>query len=372
MGRHRLWIVVALATSTAAGACKSAPPRPRGEVFYVGSSTVAGFLRDAEPVYGAIRFCIDTEPETEGGERAILEAGTDLAGIARRPSTAALRAGVVATLLGRDAIAVVVNTKNPITQISLSALRDVFTGKVSNWNEIGGPDLVVEPFIVGPGSATREVFRTAVLDGVQYSGCQEVQPDHEILSAVAGTPGGIGQISFSFLSGASGVHPLAVESEQPTVANFDYPISRPLFLLRREGNPVVEAFVDWTQTDEGQSVLMRRFVGRRVIGSVRGGVAVMRTGTLVVYTETYAYYDGGIYYYPHRPYEIRTREGELIRRVPNHRGENDEAPMRVQLRPGTYLIRTESSRGDRPEFFVTVESGRRVELDIVELTEPHR
>ncbi len=366
--------VCLLAAIFGSAGCKSplglGPPVP---IRYAGSSTVAIFLRDAEPVYRRAKFDIDTQPESEGGERAILEGATDLAGVANNPRAQTLRAGIAATLIGRDAIAVIVNTRNPLRNLSRSDLRNVFTGKVRNWSELDGPDLPILPFIVGPQSATRKTFRDAVLDQEEYGGCRQIQPDRDIIKAVAAAPGGIGQISFSFLNSAEGIRPIAVEGEEPSVTNFRYPIARPLYLLWREGNRDVEAFVKWTQSGHGQRIVMQHFVGVRVVGSVRGvpeeGVS---TGTLIAYTETYPVYDGGIYYYPHRPYEILSRHGVRIRRVTNHRGTNDESPMRIDLPPGTYLVRVETSRADRPEFFVTIEAGKTTELDVEDLLRKRR
>ena len=368
--RNALALLVAAIGLTEGGL--SAQSSSPVSIRYVGSSTVAIFLREAEPVYKRIRFQIDTQPESKGGEKAIVEGKADLAGIADRPQPATLRAGIAATLIGRDAIAVVVNAKNPVTNLSISQLRAVFTGMVSNWRELGGPDLRVQPFIVGPESATRHVFRKEVLGGQKYAGCREIKPDRDIIAAVGKTPGGIGQISFSFLNSSREVGTIAVEGEEPIVTNFSYPVARPLYLLWHEGNPEIEAFVQWTQTREGQRVVMRHFVGIRVVGSVRSARQGVSRGTLVVYTETYPIYDGGIYYYPHRPYEILDRFGDLIRRVPNHRGENDESPMRINLSPGTYLIRPQSSSGKRPEFYVRIESGKTTEVYVEELLRRER
>jgi phosphate transport system substrate-binding protein len=351
----------------AAGCAQLSPARDPVSVRYVGSSTVAVFLRDAEPLYGGLRIEYDTAPESEGGEQAILSGEADLAGTARRPAIDLEGTDIVATLIGRDAVAVIVNERNPVSNLSFDQLRLLFTGKVSSWKEVGGPDLPVRAFAVGSESATRKVFRDAVLSGRDVEGCTEVRPDRDIIASVANDPGGIGHISFSFLSAARGVRPVRVEGQEATVTNFGYPITRPLYLLWRAGNSHLEAFAVWIDSDEAQRVVLRHFVGTRVIDSVRAGKAVEPTGTLVVETETERVYDGGIDYYPHRPYEILSRGGELLRRIPNHRGKNDESPMRVRLAAGTYLIRVESAKGTRPEFFVTVEPGITTEVDVAQL-----
>jgi phosphate transport system substrate-binding protein len=354
---------VSILALLSSAACRSAPERPRGVVEYVGSSTVARFLEEAAPVYAALDLQIDTTPESEGGERLIAAGGADLAGIANRPRPETLRAGVRATLIGRDALAVIVHAENPVRALTREQVKAVFTARLRNWSEVGGPDLAVRPFVVGEESATRHVFRSALLGDDDYAGCTVVRPDSAIVAAVASEPGAIGQISFSFLDPDAGVRAVSIDGEEPAVTNFGYPIARPLYLLWREGRLEIEAFVRWTQSEEGQRVVMRHFVGARVVGSTGSAPAPPPTGALVVHTETYRVYDGGIDYYPHLPYDVLTPTGELVLRVPNHIGSNDEQPMRVALPPGRYLVRAETAGGGKLEFLVTVEAGRLTELD---------
>lgn len=122
---------LALFGLSACAAPATAPPAgPPANLRYVGSSTVATFVREAEPVYGRARFEIDTRPESAGGVRAILERTADLAGVADRPSSEVLKAGAAATLIGRDAIAVIVHADNPLSALTSSDLRGIFTGRI--------------------------------------------------------------------------------------------------------------------------------------------------------------------------------------------------------------------------------------------------
>jgi hypothetical protein len=183
-----------------------------------------------------------------------------------------------------------------------------------------------------------------------------VRPDGAIVGRVAEERGAIGIISFAFLDRQAAVHALAVDGQAPSVTNPDYPISRPLYLLSYDGDQRIEAFLRWTASDEGQRVLMRRFVGTRLVTAGEPEGQGEQRGSLVVYTEVTPVYDGGIYYYPHRPFNLLTRYGETLRRVANHRGDNDETPTRVALAPGIYLIRTEVA-GTTRELFVRIDPG---------------
>jgi phosphate transport system substrate-binding protein len=227
----------------------------------VGSSTIGNFLRDAEAAYTGAQFVIDTEPESAGGEQAILEGFADIAGVAAVPHPETLEQGVVATLIGRDAIAVVVHRDNPVTSLTLEQLRRIFTGQVETWSEVGGTDLAVHPVIVSQASATRKVFRSAVLREADYAKCEVLRPDGGMIPKVAGDPGAIGQISVSFRAEGSGVRALVVGGQQPRADNPDYPITRPLYLLWWPGRETAAQFAAWARSDSGQQIVMRRFVG---------------------------------------------------------------------------------------------------------------
>ena len=114
---------------------------------------------------------------------------------------------------------------------------------------------------------------------------------------------------------------------------------------------------------------MRRFVGTRVVGDVQPKMRRVEVGMLVVYTETFPVLDGGIFYYPHRGYSIFTPRGELVKRVRNHRGRNDERPTRVELAPGSYLVRIEGPLGKKAEVLVTIEAGKLTEFNVEKLLE---
>lgn len=359
-------LFLSFAFGCAGGPATEVPSKPVS-LKYTGSSTVGLFVADAENVYGRARFTIDTSGESAGGEQAVLTGATDVGGTARAPSSEVLKGDVVATLLGRDAITVIVRDDLPVTNLSRGALRDVFTGRTKNWKELGGPDLPIRPLIVAESSATRAVFRSAILGAEDFAGCDVVTPDPAMPDAVAKEPGAIGTISLAFLEHASRVRALAVDGQLPTPSNFDYPISRPLYLLWRQGQSAARAFADWAESDEGQRVLMRRFVSFRVVASVKPQTDTRAAGTLIVNTLTEEVRDGDVSYFPHVAYEVLTRDGTFVKRVENKASRIDERPTKISLPPGTYVVRTVGKNGRTVELFVTVESGATVTADVEQI-----
>jgi len=170
---------------------------------------------------------------------------------------------VVSTLIAKDAIAAIVHKDNPINGLNTEQLRGIFTGKITNWSQVGGMDLPIQPYMVKAASATRDVFAKHVLNGENYGENVKVAtPDATMVTTVAKEVGAIGQISFSFFSDFSNVRPLIIDEQQPSVNNPNYSINRPLFMVTN-GAPSGEAkaFLDWLLSHEGQAIVKKRFVG---------------------------------------------------------------------------------------------------------------
>ncbi len=234
------------------------------EISYVGSSTVGKFMQAAVDEYKASSFKINTKPESGGGENATAAGKTDLGGVAREVKPEILAKNVEKFLIGRDAIAILVNASNPVSELSMAQLKGIFTGKITNWNEVGGNDLAINVYIVNPQSATRKVFAKTVLGGAPYSGdrLQTIRPDPAVADKVAADKGAIGQLSFALVGDQSELKRLRPDGQEASVNNPAYPITRPLYLITK-GAPSgeVKDFIDWTLSGAGQAVVKRYFVG---------------------------------------------------------------------------------------------------------------
>jgi len=79
---------------------------------------------------------------------------------------------VKATLIGRDGIAVITNISNGVNNLTMVQVKEIFTGKIKNWSEIGEPNLPIDVFYMAPHSATHQVFKNVVLNGNKYVGKQ--------------------------------------------------------------------------------------------------------------------------------------------------------------------------------------------------------
>jgi phosphate transport system substrate-binding protein len=234
-----------------------------GNINYEGSSTVGKFITDATEVYKASTFKVDVVSESSGGEQCVMRKKCDMGGVAREVEQRFLDdEGVVATLIAKDAIAAIVNQNNPISELTTAQLKDIFTGKIKNWSELGGDDLPISAYVVKEASATRTVFAKFILGEADYQGVDVMTPDAKMVTTVAREKGAIGQISFAFLQGKKGIKPLNIDGQEATVENMDYLITRPLYITTLgEPKGEIKAFLDWTLSPDGQQVVKQRFVG---------------------------------------------------------------------------------------------------------------
>lgn len=185
---------------------------------------------------------------SSAGIEAVMNGTADIATSSRGLTGAEEATGeLVTTVVARDGIAVIVNAGNPVGNLSISQLRAVYAGDVTNWSELGGPDLPILVVNRDEASGTREAFKSIVMDGTRFDATAAVLPGTgQVRDVVSRTPGAIGYISIGFVDSAfttSKVKALSIDGVEPTEANVAsgaYPVSRSLYLFTK-GEPTGEA-----------------------------------------------------------------------------------------------------------------------------------
>ena len=157
-----------------------------------------------------------------------------------------------------DGIAIIVNPKNTINNLTLSQTRDIFTGNVTNWNQVGGSDAKINVVNREEGSGTRDGIQKIVLKGGNFgSGGITQSSTGAVRSYVAGDPNAIGYISFAEVDNS--VKALSIDGVAPTyatIANGTYPIQRDLlFVTNGDPSGNAKAFIDFTLSPAGQAIL---------------------------------------------------------------------------------------------------------------------
>ena len=173
--------------------------------------------------------------------------------------------------VGLDGLAVVVNPRNPVTKLTIDQLAQIFTGKVTNWKEVGGEEAKIVILSREVNSGTHVYFKEHVLRKGNLEGKEEFASGVLLLSSsqaiadeVAQNPAAIGYYGMGYISNKQ--KPIMVakdeksEYEVPSIENVingKYPISRPLFIYTN-GQPqgLVKKFVDFVLSKEGQDIVL--------------------------------------------------------------------------------------------------------------------
>ena len=177
-------------------------------------------------------------------------------------------------ILGLDGIVALVHPSNPLDTMTFEDLSRVFSGEVTNWKELGGPDLAVRIHTFPDGSGDRSIFAGRAVDpyGRAISASAVEHTEYaEMREAIAADPGAVGYLGRSFVR--DDVKPVSIREQcglvsAPTsfrMKTEGYAMSRRIYLYRTPGplNPIAQDLIDFALSPEGQQVLVAtNFVDR--------------------------------------------------------------------------------------------------------------
>lgn len=157
-----------------------------------------------------------------------------------------------------DGVAVVVNPDNKVSALSKKQLIDIFTGKVTNWKELGGNDAVITIYTREDGSGTRETFETLAIDNAKtLSSMNVVNSNGAMKTAISQDPNAIGYVGIGHLNNQiKGVVLDGMTPSQLNAANGTYRITRLLY-MNTKGSPqgLVADFIDYIYSSDGQKII---------------------------------------------------------------------------------------------------------------------
>lgn len=193
------------------------------------------------------------------GIEAVNNGTADIGNSSRNLKDEEKQAGAVENIVAIDGIAVCVDPANTVTNLTKDQLISIYSGKTTNWSEVGGADAPI--IVVGreAGSGTRGAFEELLKleDACAYA--NELDSTGAVIAKVASTPGAIGYASLDAINDS--VVALSLEGVEATPENIkagNYFLSRP-FVMATKGeisqqSELVQAWFDFVLGDEGQAV----------------------------------------------------------------------------------------------------------------------
>ena len=239
----------------------SAQPAPY--TIEVGGSTSVSPLMELMAVeYGKTKPHIKININGTGSGDGINNAGVlyQIGMSSRELTPAELGKGLKEEIIAIDGIAVIVNSSNPVSSLTVEQIRDIFTGAITDWSQVTnnakrGPIAVVSR---EEGSGTRGAFEEIVgFSGKLVKGANESTSTGAIKAGISGNPDAIGYISLGSVDNTvKAVSVNNVAASNANVVNGSYKIARP-FIVLTGGNVHAEtkAFLEWMLTPAGQAVV---------------------------------------------------------------------------------------------------------------------
>ena len=167
--------------------------------------------------------------------------------------------GVTQITVAKDGIAIIVNPQNPVADLSVEQIAQIFKGEVTNWSELGGSDGQIVPIGREAGSGTRDGFEsiTETEDACKYQ--NELTSTGEVIANVASNPNAIGYASLSAVDDTvKAITVGGVEATEETVLDESYPIQRNFnFIISdsKELSDVAQAFVDYATSADASDLI---------------------------------------------------------------------------------------------------------------------
>jgi len=163
-----------------------------------------------------------------------------------------------------DGLSVYVHESNPITELTVDQLGQIFTGRIKNWSQVGGPNAPITIYSRENSSGTYEFFKEHVLKGADFASSAQTMPGTAaVLQSVAKDKNGIGYGGAAYGAGAKHLKikknegSPAIEPSEETVVNGTYPIWRYLYVYV---NPALDKgeiaqYLNWMRSEEGQKLV---------------------------------------------------------------------------------------------------------------------
>lgn len=257
--------ITAVAVLALCGAAASAETK----IVIDGSTTVGPISKAFADFYkenhSGVNITI-SESGSGNGVKSLMNNACDIANMSRFMKPAEFKSCVdkgilpVAHVVAFDGLAVVVNPKNPVKALTVSQIADIYTGKISNWKQLGGEDAKIVVVSRDTNSGTYETFNELVLKKAAITKDAEyVGSNGQARTRVNTTKNAIAYVGLGFVDDT--VKPLSVEGILPaakSVSTGKYPIARPLYMFTN-GYPkmgsAVYNFVTLHLSKEGREIV---------------------------------------------------------------------------------------------------------------------
>jgi phosphate transport system substrate-binding protein len=249
---------------------QTAQSSTKGKIVIKGSNTIGEELAPrliAEFKKDHPAALIELESKLTGyGLAALMADQCNVAGASREPIKDELDLAKARNLelsdypIGSYSVAVIVNSACGVGDLKREQVRDIFTGVIQNWKDVGGSDAPINIYSRDPVSGTALGFKELAMEKKPYAPGQKTFTNYDgIAHAVGQDASGIGYCSID-LGKTPGVKVVSIDGIAPTVASVNeskYPYARVLhfYTIKGKEEPAAKEFIDFVQSAKGQQIV---------------------------------------------------------------------------------------------------------------------
>jgi phosphate transport system substrate-binding protein len=246
------------------GCVTTVEPHPPVQLEIAGSTSMQPLLEELAGAYTARYDYVSIDIQGRGtrlGLEALRDGATDIA-LASRELASEEGEGLEGVVIAHDAIAVLVNEGNPVQSLTIEQVRDLFSGDIVAWSEVGGEEEDVQVLSREDGSGTRQAFEESVMQGRRVTLTAIVVPGNSAVGDFVAE--NVATIGYASSVGVPlGARALSIDGAAPdlqALTQGEYPLTRPFVLVTAQ-NPGedVQAFVDFVLSPAGQVIVGRKY-----------------------------------------------------------------------------------------------------------------
>jgi phosphate transport system substrate-binding protein len=235
-----------------------------GDLAISGSTTVLPLAQEAADMF--MEENPDVNVNVQGGGSSVgisnvAEGVVQIGNSSRDLKDEEKNLGLTDHKIALDIIVIIVNKGVSVDNLSADQVKAIFTGKITNWKEVGGQDAPIVVAVRDSASGTREIFDEKALSKEKpVAGALETNSNGIMRQTVSSTPNCIGYISLGYLDGSvKDVKLGGVKGTTQTAIDKTYPISRYLHMFTKgEATGLARAYIDFVLSDDFQNTVVAK------------------------------------------------------------------------------------------------------------------
>lgn len=235
----------------------------KGTVALNGSTSMEKYVTGLAEAIKEVYPSLSLESQFTGssaGIEAVIDGKADIGNASRSLKDEEKAKGLVENVVAIDGIAIITHPSNQVDDLTTEQLKKIYTGKITNWSEVGGKDEAIVVMGREASSGTRGAFEEILEIEDQCNYAQELNETGAVVAKVGETTGAIGYVSLDNIQDSVKALKLdSVEASEETVKDGSYTLQRPFVMATKgeisEQSANVKAVFDFINSEAGQEVL---------------------------------------------------------------------------------------------------------------------